>query len=109
MTLHLTDLMELAMLTTAMDAPVPLGRLRGCGAQWHELNGRSDLDRQMSTVLRRMLDEGSINVTEDKVQLVGTEAEMALTRSNDSDSVIVAVTPKGQESYKKLAHRYYNG
>jgi hypothetical protein len=124
MGLNITQLVELAVLTVIHRVPAPLTEIIRADADWHELAGRGDIRRQMSTILRRLLDEGDIEVTEtaedgiSEVKLVGVEAQMALERaaaglkpnqeSADDVSVMVQITEIGRGHYKRLAGDYYN-
>lgn len=118
MGLSLKDLVELALLDCIMDHPATLEKLMGAGAPWHELSGRRDVAGILADALHRFLGEAKITVSEIQdgelgTPLVGSEAEMALQRAAEHPDMLtqiqVAVTKDGQDYYKKLAHRYYNG
>jgi hypothetical protein len=117
MALNLGDLLELSILTSLMDASISLNKLIESSEMWHELNGRGDLKRQMSAVMRRMMDDGRLLVTdisnpEQPVELVGVEAQMTLERAASGlravDHVVVSTTESGKATYMKLARSYYN-
>ena len=115
MALTLPDLVELALLDGAMDKPVTLDTLYHAAPQWHELNGRSDVQALLPSTLVSFIKSGAIMVTEGQGGRVlsMSEASMAQARMVDHPEVAAAlfavITDDGKRYYKQLAHRYYNG
>ena len=124
MGLNITQLVELAVLTVIHRVPAPLPEIVKAEADWHELAGRGDVRRQMAMVLKRLLDEGDIEVTESaadgfsEVRLSGVEAQMAMDRATEilktgaalpeDFPIMVQITHLGLGHYKRLAGDYYN-
>lgn len=116
MGLSLKELVELAVLDSIADHPVVLGKLMDGAVQWHELGGRSDVRGMMADSMHQMLQDGDFTVAEnsgDATLLNGSEAAMVLHRAIQHPEMLtqveITVTERGKATYKKLAHRYYNG
>lgn len=117
MTLGLMELVELAMFDSMVDAPVCLVKVISGGALWHELSGRSDIQKIMPDILSQMIDNGLCDVAEvgeaDGAALAASDARMIFSRALKEptlqETVQLTVTPAGLKRYHELAGRYYNG